>query len=104
PLANRKQSITACIVAHNEGAVIERCIQSIVNLVDEIHVVHDGPCTDNTLSICKKYTDHVAIRPAVGEAEPHRAWMFSQVKTDWIIQLDSDEYLSGELQRNLNRL
>ena len=44
-----KNTISACLVVHNEEKLIGRCLESIKNLVDEIIVVHDGPCQDKTL-------------------------------------------------------
>lgn len=99
-----RSTITACIVAHNEGALIRRCLESIVGVVDEIHIVHDGPCLDDTLDICAEYTTHISVRLSIGEAEPHRAWMFAQVRTKWILQMDSDEYLSSKLKQNVREL
>ncbi len=87
-------SISACLVVHNEAAVIERCLQSLQGLVDEIILVHDGPCTDDTLTIAKKYTDKIFIRDFIGEAEPHRVFSFSQANGEWIIQIDADEFFA----------
>lgn len=85
--------ISACLVVHNEAAVIERCLQSVVGLAEEIIVVHDGPCSDSTLEIAKKYTNKIFVRPLVGIAEPHRVFSFEQASGEWIIQLDADEWL-----------
>ena len=84
--------ISACLVVHNEAAVIEHCLQSLTGLVDEIIVVHDGPCTDATLEIARRYTNKIFVRDFVGEAEPHRAFSFKQASNEWIIQIDADEY------------
>lgn len=98
------QTITACLVVHNEEQVIRRCLESIKDVVDEIVVVHDGECTDATLEICRRYTDKVFVRPAVGEAEPHRPFSFEQATGDWILWIDADEYLSPELRMHIRDL
>lgn len=96
--------ISACIVAWNGEDQIAGCLDSIKNVVDEIIVVHDGPCKDKTLKICRKYTDKVYVRPYVGEAEPHRPFSFKKASGEWILWIDQDEQLTKPLQKNLRRL
>lgn len=96
--------ISACLVVHNEEKVIKRCLDSIKDVVDEIIVVHDGPCSDKTLDICKKYTNKIFIRKYIGEAEPHRPFSFSKATGEWILWIDADEYLSEELRKELKNL
>lgn len=85
--------ISACLVVYNEEKVIERCLESIKDLADEIVLVHDGECSDNTLDIAKKYTKNIYIREHIGEAEPHRVFSFEKATGDWIFQIDADEYI-----------
>ena len=85
--------ISACLVVYNEESVIERCLASVKDLVDEIIVVHDGECIDKTLAIAKKFTDKIFVREHIGEAEPHRVFALNQATGDWILQIDGDEYL-----------
>ena len=44
-------SISACIVARNEEALIDRCLDSLDGVVDEVVLVHSGPCEDRTIEI-----------------------------------------------------
>jgi len=85
--------MSACLIVYNEAAIIEHCLQSLVGLADEIIVVHDGPCTDATLEIARRFTDHVFVRDRIGEAEPHRVFSYEQAQSDWVIQIDADEYV-----------
>jgi glycosyltransferase involved in cell wall biosynthesis len=88
-----KNKISACVVVYNEEKVIDRCLQSIKKLTDEIIVVHDGVCTDKTLEIAKKYTDKIFIRKHVGMMEAHLVYAFKHVSNDWILRIDADEYI-----------
>jgi glycosyltransferase involved in cell wall biosynthesis len=97
-------SISACIVVHNEEPLIRRCLASVAPVVDEIVVVHDGECSDRTLDICREFTDRIHVREHIGEAEPHRVFTFEQAKGEWIVIVDADEFLSVEAQRSLRRL
>lgn len=96
--------ITACIVIYNEERVIERCLKSLVWYVDEIIIIHDWVCTDNSLEICKRYTENIYIKDHHGIAEKHRPYSYELSKHEWILQLDADEFLSKPLQENLRKL
>lgn len=89
---DKKHTISACLVVYNEESVIERCLESIVGLVDEIIVVHDGPCTDRTLEIAKKFTDKVFVRKHVGIMEAHLVFAFKHAAGDWLLRIDADEF------------
>jgi len=99
-----KQKISGVLVIHNEEKVLERALKSIAGVVDEILVVHDGPCSDESINLCTKYKCKIYIRKFEGNAEPHRVWVYGQTKYNWILQIDADEYVSAELQRNLLKL
>lgn len=96
--------ISACLVVYNEEMHITRCLQSLAGVVDEIIVVHDGPCGDNTLKIAKTFGAKTFVRPRVGEAEPHRQFSFDAARGDWVLQIDADEFLSDELRLHLKEL
>lgn len=96
--------ISAYLVVYNEESKIEACLQSLVGNVDEIVVVHDGECSDQTLEIAKKYTDKIFVREKVGNAEPHRPFAIKQCSGEWVFQIDADERLSTELQKELRNL
>lgn len=99
-----QQKISACLVIHNEERLIRRCLESLNGVVDEIVVVHDGPCTDRSLEICKEYTDKIFVRPYIGNCDPHRVFAFEQASGDWILIIDADEFLSEGLRANLRSL
>ena len=52
-------NISVIMVVYNEEKIIETCLKSVENIASEILVMHDGPCKDNTLKICKKYTNKI---------------------------------------------
>ena len=100
----KRNSITASIIAYNEEKNIRRCLDSINGVIDEIVLVHDGPCSDRTLEIAKEYAKKIFVRPRIGEAEPHRPFAMEQASSEWILTLDADEYLSPELAKSLRQL
>ncbi len=90
-----KGTISACLVVYNEEAVIERCLASIQKLADEIIVVHDGPCSDKTLEIAKKFTEKIFVKNHVGMMEGHLVFAFKQAQGEWILRIDADEYFEN---------
>jgi glycosyltransferase involved in cell wall biosynthesis len=93
--------ISACIVVFNEATVLERCLRSLDGAVDEIVVVHDGPCSDESLDIARRHTGKVSVRPHIGIAEGHRIATLEVATGDWILQIDADEFLSEPLRQAL---
>ncbi|HTZ85655.1 MAG TPA: glycosyltransferase [Solirubrobacteraceae bacterium] len=99
-----EHSISACLVVRNEEAVIERCLQSLSGVVDEIVLVHDGECEDRTLEIAERFGCRTFVRPFVGHAEATTVFAFEQLRGEWIMSLDADEFLGEELREGLREL
>ena len=102
--AGARATVSACVVVRNEEAVIERCLQSLAGVVDEIVLVHDGECEDHTLEIAARFGSRVFVRPLVGHAEVATVFAFEHARGEWILSLDADEFLSDELRSELRRL
>jgi glycosyltransferase involved in cell wall biosynthesis len=97
-------SVSACLVARHEEAVVERCLASLNGVVDEIVFVHDGECEDRTLEIAEQHGCRIFVRPLVGHAEASTVFAYEQARGEWILALDADEYLSDPLRRELREL
>lgn len=96
-----KIKITFGLVVYNEQDLIRRCLESVKNVADEIIIVHDGDCADQTLVIAREYTDKIYVRPRQGGSDPHRIFILQQAKNDWVFMIDADEFLSDELKNFL---
>ncbi len=97
-------SITACIIAYNEEKRIRGCLESLVGVVDDIVVVHDGPCSDATLDIARQFGARVFIGSHYGYMEPHLPQAYREAKGEWVLRIDADEALSLELRKALPQL
>lgn len=97
-------TVSACLVVRNEEAVIERCLQSLDGVVDEVVLVHDGECEDGTLQIAERHGCRIFVRPLVGHAEASTVFAFEQARGEWILSLDADEFLGEPLARGLREL
>lgn len=91
-------SLSVIIITKNEERNIRRCLES-VQFADEI-IVLDSGSTDETVAIAKEYTEHVYSTdwPGYG-AQKQRA--LAKATKDWVLNLDADESISEELQREI---
>jgi len=104
PAGDDTSSISACLVVHNEEKLIERCLASLDGVVDEIVLVHDGPCADRTLEIARSHGARTFVQPRAGHGERWRVLAYEQARGDWILRVDADMYLSPELRQGLPQL
>ena len=94
--------LSAAIIAFNEEKNIRDCLAS-VKWMDEIIVV-DSFSTDNTVDICRQYTDKVIQQEWLGHVK-QKQFALEQATGDWILSLDADERLSEEAAQAIkNRL
>lgn len=94
--------LSGVIITFNEERNIEKCLQSLINVVDEIIIV-DSYSTDKTKSICKKYNTTFIEQEFLGYIE-QKNFALSQATHNHVVSLDGDESLSEELQASINHL
>jgi len=93
-----RDKITACITAFNEEARIGRCLES-VKWADEIVVV-DSFSTDNTVEICRKFTDRVYRHEWLGYIG-QKNLIKDMASHPWILFIDADEEISPALREEI---
>ena len=90
--------ISVIIITKNEALRIEECLQS-VQWADEI-VIFDSGSTDNTVEICRRYTDKVTVTDWQGYgAQKQRALL--QATGDWVLSIDADERVTPALKEEI---
>ena len=96
-----KSSISVIILTYNEEINIENCLRSVADWANEVIIV-DSFSTDKTLEIARKYTNKIAQRTFVNQAKQFN-WALENldIKSDWILRLDADEYLTQELKNEI---
>jgi glycosyltransferase involved in cell wall biosynthesis len=103
-----KVSITAIILTFNEEIHIKRCIGRVAPLAERVVVV-DSFSTDRTVEIAKGLGAEVYQRAFKHQADQFQ-WALENcdVRTDWALRLDADEYLeeglTAEIADRLNSL
>ncbi|PEV03741.1 glycosyltransferase [Bacillus cereus] len=89
----KETTITLCMIVKNEEYTLERCLNSVKNLVDEIIIVDTGS-DDRTISICKMYTQNIYHFKWIFDFSAARNFSISLARGTWILWLDADEKLS----------
>ena len=100
----KRTNISAIIVIHNEEKFVRKCLSSIKDICEEIIIMHDGKCTDNSLVIASEFTDKVFESKRYGSPESHLVDGLYLSQHDWILRLDTDEHLSDELIVHIRKL
>jgi hypothetical protein len=90
--------ISAIILTKNEEGMIADCIDSL-SFCDEILLI-DNSSTDRTIDIAERMGAKVYQSDAVSFAE-RRNYGLKKAKHEWIMYVDADERLDGELQCNV---
>lgn len=94
--------LSVVIITYNEEKNIERCLESVKMVADEIVVV-DSFSEDATAEICATYNTIFVQKIWKGYSETKNIGN-SIAANDWILSLDADEALSPELQQAIQDL
>jgi glycosyltransferase involved in cell wall biosynthesis len=86
-------SVSLCMIVKNEEDIIERCLNSVCDVVDEIIIVDTGS-TDQTKSIARKYTERIYDFIWIDDFAAARNYAFNQASKDYIFWLDADDILT----------
>lgn len=99
--------ISAAMIIKNESRSIIRCLDSIVDAVDEIIIVDTGS-TDNTIELIREFElqhkNNINIYNFewVDDFSAARNYSLSKTQYEWKLIIDGDEYLHPEDARNLS--
>jgi glycosyltransferase involved in cell wall biosynthesis len=104
-LSNPDQpTIAVNIICKNNENCIELALASCMSFADEIIVVDTGS-TDSTLAILKKYSKVKVIAEAEFKGYSyHRNQAIKSSTSDWILIIDSDEFVGKKLQDEFKNL
>ena len=97
-----KNNLSLLTATYNSQKTVEKTFESVTGLVKEIIVV-DNNSTDETIKIAKKYKAKIITYKGKNLGRQYQKGL-KNVKTKWVLILDSDEYLSGYLYKELKTL
>ncbi len=94
--------ISATIITHNEERNIERCLNSLCDVADEIIIV-DSESDDRTVEICRRYGCKITVRQFTGFGS-QRQYATGLATHNYVLSIDADEVLSEEMRSDILRL
>lgn len=89
-------AISATIITRNEEQNLERCLNALQGVVDEIVVV-DSYSNDNTIEICRRYGCKITQREFSGFGS-QRQYAARLTSNNYILSIDADEVISEDLR------
>ncbi|MED1915774.1 glycosyltransferase [Bacillus thuringiensis] len=93
-------TVSLTMIVKNEEKYLARCLQSVVNLVDEMIVVDTGS-TDKTKFIAEQFGAKVYDYHWDNHFANARNFALQKANSDWNLVLDADEYLVGDTEKSL---
>jgi len=97
-MKEKKPSITAVILTYNEQIHLQRCLDSLKNCVEKIYVI-DSFSSDSTEDIANN--NNISIIHIEWENSYSKKYNTAlntiDFKTDWVLRIDADEYLTERL-------
>lgn len=97
-------SISICIITKNESSLLKQCLECLTPYAKggghEILVVDTGS-TDDTLEMCKAFTNSIYEFPWINDFSAARNFAAKHAAHDWILCIDSDEFITSWNEQNL---
>ncbi|EGW53178.1 O-antigen ligase family protein [Candidatus Endoriftia persephonae] len=95
-------SLSVIVITRNEAARIRACLES-VSWADEILVLDSGS-SDETLAICREYTDKVFVNRDWQGFGVQKNRVLDKARGDWVLSIDADEQVPEALQAEIHQL
>jgi glycosyltransferase involved in cell wall biosynthesis len=92
-------AISAILITYNEETDLPEALESLRGIADEIVVVDSGS-TDRTCTIARDFGARVVLHPFVNFGD-QKNFAAAQASNHWVLSLDADERLSGELRNSI---
>ncbi len=93
--------ISSITIAKNESSNIERCINSLLPVADEIIVLVDKETTDDTMEKVQKYPGVIYEYISWQGYSATKKYGLTKTTNNWILWIDADEEITTELQKEL---
>jgi hypothetical protein len=100
----RSTRLSVCAVVSAPAPRLEAWLQHVRSFADEIVLSVDAASDPATIEVARARADDVALVQLDGIPNPAYGWTAERATGDWILALDDDEVVAGELARALPRL
>ena len=91
-------ALSAVLITHNAGALLERCLASVA-FADEILLVDSGS-SDDTVAIAERHGARIIEHEWLGFG-PQKQFAVETAANDWVLCLDADERVSDALKKSI---
>ncbi len=92
--------LSGVIITYNEEENIEKCLQSLIDIVDEIVVV-DSFSTDKTYDKLLSYNQVKAYQRPFDNFSNQKNYALNLAKNDWVLFIDADEFISEDYKKDV---
>lgn len=95
--------LTVIILTYNEELHIRRCLENIMPIANQVFII-DSFSTDRTLDIAREFPNvHILQNKWENNYAKQFNWglTHADIRTQWVLRLDADEYLLPELIEEL---
>lgn len=96
-------TLSVCLIARDEAAVIGRCLDCVKGFADEIVVVDTGS-SDDTKAIAAKYTGNVFDFAWTSDFAAARNFSFEKATMGYVMWLDCDDIIDEANQDAITKL
>jgi len=93
-------TISVVISTRNRSTSLERTLESVKSIADEVIVV-DNESSDDTSAVAKKFKAIVFSRKNSVMLNSNKNFGFSKAKGSWILSLDDDEVITEHLAKEI---
>lgn len=97
-----KIKLSVVVITFNEEKNIDRCLESVKGIADDIVIV-DSYSTDATEAICKKHAARFITHTFHSHIQ-QKNWAITQARYPYILSLDADEALSDSLKNSIREV
>ncbi len=98
---NKLPQLSAIIITKNEEDNISDCLASVA-WADEIIIVDSGS-TDNTVELCRQYTDKILITKDWPGFGPQKNRALDRATGEWVLSIDADERVTNSLEAEIKQ-
>lgn len=95
-----KQPITVIVPCKNEQLNIRACIESFVDLADEI-LIADSGSSDLTMELAATFEKVTIVERDYITSGDFKNWAIPQAKNEWVLIVDADERITPELAEEI---
>ncbi len=88
-------TISVCMIVKNEEKVLQRCLDSLKDLYDELIIVDTGS-SDGTKAVAQKYTAKVYDFPWGNDFSAARNFACEKAECEYVYTADADEVMDEE--------